>query len=100
MKLMITIFHLLTSFFYNYIGADYPIDVDSVDNFEAVQYYFFTNFYSRNYLYDIQVLLRFSLKMEYTYTEYILPLDLIYLQQRAEQLEAERKKQFEDAQRK
>lgn len=96
MRLTITIFHLLTSFFYNFIGADYPITSEVVDNFEAIQYYFFTNFYSRNFLYDIQVLLRFSLKMEYIYTEYILPIELAYLQQRAEQLEIERKKQFDD----
>jgi len=97
---MIMIYHLLISFFYNYIGADYPVTLESVDNFEAIQYYFFTNFYSHHYLYDIQVLLRFSLKMEYLYTEYILPIDLVYLQQRAEQLEVDRKKQFDDVSKK
>ena len=71
-----------------------------MDNFETIQYYFFTNFYSRTYLYDIQILLRFSLKMEYVYTDYLLPIDLAYLQQRAEQLDTERKKQFDDASKK
>jgi hypothetical protein len=38
--------------------------------------------------------------MEYLYTEYILPIDLVYLQQRAEQLEVDRKKQYDDVSKK
>lgn len=96
MKKMIMISHLLISFFYKYIGADYPITQGVVDNFDALQYYFFTNFLDFKYLFDVQIFLRFVLKMEYLYTDYILPLELTYLHQQAEKLEETRKNQLDD----
>lgn len=90
-------FPLLTSFFYKFIGADYPITVEAIENFSAVQYYFFTDFLDFNILYDIQIFLRYAIKMEYSYTDFILPIELISLKIRAEKLEAERKEHMKDA---
>ena len=88
---MITIFHLLTSFFFNFIGSDYPITVDSIENYDAIQYYFFTNFLAHKYLWDVQILLRFSLKVDFAYSDFQLPVELMYLYQQAEKIEQEKK---------
>lgn len=85
-------FRLLTYFFYNFLTGDSPVNSDTLDGYDAVQYYFFTNFLTRQYLWDVQILLRFQLKTEYTYTDIITPLELLHLLRRAEQIEEERKK--------
>jgi len=93
---MIITFHLLISFFYKFIGADYPVTTEALENFGAVQYYFFTDFLDFNSLYDIQIFLRFSLKMEYLYTDFVLPIELLSLKVRSEKLEEERKNRLEE----
>ena len=59
------------------------------------QYYFFTNFLSHNYLVDIQIFLRMSLKMEYMYTEFLVPAELLYMYSQAEKLETEKQARLE-----
>jgi len=90
------IFRSLTPFFYKFIGADYPITVEALENFSAIQYYFFTDFLDFNSLYDIQIFLRYAIKMEYLYTEFLLPIELVALKGRADKLEEERKDRMKD----
>ena len=93
---MIMRFHLLTSFFYNFIGADYAITAEVIEYFELEQYYFFTNFSTKEYLCDIQMQLRFSLKMEYWYTDLLLPLDFEYFKVQSNKLEKQKKEDLEE----
>jgi len=94
---MNTRFHSLTSFFYNFIGSNSPVTAEFLENFDAIQYYFFTNFLAYKYLYDIQIFLRFSIKVDYSYSDFLLPVDLLYLHQQAEKIEEERKKTAEES---
>jgi hypothetical protein len=90
------IFHSLISFFYKFIGSDYPITVEIIENFDAIQYFFFTNFLAYKSLYTIQIALRFTFKMEYLYTEFLLPVDLLYLKQEADDFEEAKQAKLDD----
>ena len=90
-----TTYRLLTSFFFNFFGGDEALSEDIIEVYEQLQYYFITNFYSFAYLLDIQIFLRFSLKMEYLYTDGLTPIELMMLAQRAEQLEADKKAELD-----
>jgi len=50
-----------------------------------------------DYLTDLQILLKFQLKMEYQYTEYITPLEILHLYTKAEKIEEDKKKALEQA---
>lgn len=89
-------FLLLTYFFYKFLSGDTPINSDTLDGYDAVQYYFFTNFLTSKYLLDLQILLRFQLKFEYSYTDFITPLEILHLFQRAEEIEEEKKNKEKD----
>lgn len=78
------------------MSGDSPINQDTLEGYDAVQYYFFTNFLTQRYLLDIQILLRFQLKTEYSYTDFITPLELLHFLRRAEEIEEEKKKREED----
>jgi hypothetical protein len=71
--------------------------VGILDSYEYIQYFFFTNYLSREYLSDLQILLRFQLKTEYLYTESISPLELLHLYDTASKIEEEKKKKLEES---
>lgn len=85
------------SFFYSFLHTDYPVSSTFVDIYDLIQFYFFTNSWSYNYIYDLQIFVRFSLKMEYQYTDFINPIELEILFTKAEKLEEEKKKQLEES---
>lgn len=89
-------FHSLICFFNKYIGSDYPIDEEVWNHLDNKEMHFFTNGLSYAELMEIEVLLRFSLKMEFMYTQYITPLELLGYVSISNRLEEARKKSMED----
>ena len=79
------------------MGGDSPIDVGTLDSYDYIHYFFFTNYLHRDYLADLQILLRFQLKTEYLYTEYISPLEILHLYDTAQKIEEEKKKKLEES---
>lgn len=87
--------HLLTPFFSRFFGGDESLSEELVNVYEQLQYYFISNFYSYVYLLDLQIFLRFSLKMEYAYTDGLTPIELHIVTKKATDLEEEKKRHSE-----
>ena len=61
--------------------------------YDQIQYFFITNFLSYDYLMDVQLMMRFSIKLDYAYTELITPIEFLSWQGKMEKIEEERKKE-------
>jgi hypothetical protein len=97
---ILTTFRSLTCFFSKYIGSDYPLDLDVWTYLDNKIFYFFTNGLFYKDLLEVEVLLRFSLKMEFAYVQNITPIDLLNYLSISDRLEEARKKSMEDMKRK
>jgi hypothetical protein len=82
-------------FFSNYLGVDFPLTIELLDMYDEFQYYFITNFLSYQFITDLQLMLRFSIKLDVGYTDLITPVEFVMWQEKMEKIEEARKKDRE-----
>ena len=63
--------------------------------YDDIQYYFITNFLSYSYITDLQLMMRFSIKLDVSYTDLITPVEFTMWQAKMEKIEEARKKDRE-----
>lgn len=63
---------------------------------DIVEYQFISNLLTRDYLLDIQIVLRFNLKLDYAYTDLLTYTDLTYYEEFNRKLEERRQAEKEN----
>ena len=63
---------------------------------DIVEYQFVSNLLTRDYLLDIQIVLRFNLKLDYAYTDLLTYTDLTYYEEFNRKLEERRQAEKEN----
>lgn len=67
--------------------------MEFLDDYDAIQYYFMTNFLSYDYITDLQLMMRFSIKLDYTYSEFLTPVMFLGWQATMNKVEEERERE-------
>lgn len=81
--------------FSNYLGIDFPITLDFLDDYDALQYYFITDYLGYEYITDLQLMMRFSIKLDYAYSDMLTPVIFLGWKAKMDRIEEQRKKDRE-----